>query len=153
MRKPIEFRGGLKLAGHPLHTVLVHFPIAFLSAVPLLQAAGLLGWGWGWVLAFFAQVIGLATALPAAATGLFDLAGLADRPAPVSLANRHMLVMLGAVAFAGGGLYLQGGPEAVRGGTAFATLGLSSCGLALLIWGGWLGGELVFRHGVGQEKD
>ncbi len=153
MRKPIEFRGGLKLAGHPMHTVLIHFPIAFLSAAPLLLAAGMLGWEGGWSLAFWAQAAGVATALPAAAAGLADFAGLPDRPATVALANRHMMVMLAAVAVAGGSLYLQGGPEAVHGGKAIATLGLSLCSLALLVWGGWQGGELVFRHGIGQEKD
>ena len=153
MRKPIELRQGLKVAGHPLHAALIHFPMAFLLAAFPLQLAGWLGWNQGWMLGFWAQAAGFVTALPAAATGLINLAGLSGRPAALALANRHMLVMLSAVAASGCGLFLQGGPEAVQGGTAFAILGLSLTNLALLTLGGWLGAEMVFRHGVAQEKD
>lgn len=152
MSKLMEFHQGVKVGGHPLHVLLTHFPLAFLSVVFPLELAALLGWATGWTLAFWAQVAGLAASLPAAATGLLDLAALRDRPAADALANRHMYVMLGAVSAAGGGLFLKGGPAPVHGWEAFVILGLSLCSLGLLAWGGWLGGELVFRHGVAQKQ-
>lgn len=161
MGKLMETRRGLKLTGHPVHAALAHFPMAFLMAVFPLEAAGLLGWETGRLLAWWAQAAGLFFAVPTALSGLFDLAALsgpADRPRLSALANRHMAVMLGAVPAFGLGLFLKGGPGpggpgAPSGPGAIVTLGLSLVGLSLLVWGGWLGGEMVFRHGAAQNPE
>lgn len=159
-------RKGLTLTGHPVHAALAHFPMAFLMAVFPLEAAGWLGWGTGWMLAWWAQAAGLLFAVPAALTGLFDLAALTgsgDRPRLAGLANRHMAVMLAMVSAFGVGMLLKGGPDAggedpggqgpLSGPRAIVTLGLSLLGCLLLIWGGWLGGEMVFRHGAAQNPE
>jgi uncharacterized membrane protein len=148
----VEFRGGLRVGGHPLHSLLIHFPIAFLLAVPALEAAGWLAdWREGWRLAWLAQVAGLAASVPAALSGLVDLA-MARKPAVSALGNLHMLAMTGSVSLMGLSLYLKGGTSAVPPGRLFATLGLSASAAALLIWGAWLGGEMVFRHGAGSRE-
>jgi uncharacterized membrane protein len=156
----METRNGLKLTGHPVHAALTHFPMAFLMVVFPLEAAGWLGWDMGWQLAWWAEAAGLLSAVPAAFTGLFDLAALTG-PKLSALANRHMAVMLGTVSAFGLGMFLKGGPQPVgqgpggpsplSGPEAIITLGLSLIGLLLLVWGGWLGGEMVFRHGAAQN--
>jgi uncharacterized membrane protein len=144
----------LTLTGHPVHAALTHFPMAFLMAVFPLEAAGVAGWETGWSLAWWAEVAGLLFAVPTALTGLFDLAALSgppERPRLSALANRHMAVMLAMVAAFGMDLFLKGGPGPLSGPWAIVTLGLSGLGCLLLVWGGWLGGEMVFRHGAAQN--
>src|SRR4051812_27160438 len=102
MRKLLEFRDGIRVAGHPLHSVLIHFPLALLFLVWPLEMAGWLG-GWKecWRLAFLAQAAGLAAAIPAAVTGLVDLTAQAGKPGVASLGNLHMMAMLGSVSLFG----------------------------------------------------
>ena len=152
MHSLLEFRKGVRVAGHPLHTVLVHFPVAFLSLVFPLEVLGWRGgWETCWGLAFLSNAAGLATALPAALAGFPDLLGLAAKPKASALANLHMLVMLSSVCVFGLDLYLRGGPDPVHGNRVFVILGLSCLGMLLIVWGGWLGGELIFRHRAGIQ--
>ena len=132
--------------------MLVHFPMAFWLLVfpcEFLAWAGELDLGRR--IAFWANAAGLATSLPAALTGLLDLSGL-KTPRSAILGNRHMVFMLSAMAFFGADFFLGMGVGAKSGFTLFLNLGLSFGGTVLLVCGGWLGGELVFRHGAGQER-
>src|SRR5690606_12551127 len=95
----LEFRSGLRVLGHPLHALLVHFPLAFWALVfPLQLAALALGWDTGWRLALWANLLALAAALPTMIAGLVDLAapGHVEGAAATRTANRHMYVMLSA---------------------------------------------------------
>jgi uncharacterized membrane protein len=153
MRPPVEFRNGLRVAGHPLHALLVHFPIAFWSLVFPLELSGWwLGWDPGWRLAFLANAAGLVGAVAAALTGLPDLMALSDNPKASAAANLHMIVMTGALAIFASEIWLRHGPGPASGPRVFAILGLSLSGTLVLLWGGWLGGELVFRHGAGRAE-
>lgn len=151
MRKLVDTRKGLKLLGHPVHSLLIHFPMAFLSVVFPLEVLAWSGWTTAWTLAFWAHAAGVAAALPAALAGLPDLIALKDRPAASGTGNLHMLAMTGAAGLFGLGLFLKGGTAPVLGGMAFVILGLSLSGTLLLLAGGWLGGELVYRHGAAQS--
>jgi uncharacterized membrane protein len=94
----------------------------------------------------------LASAVPAALSGLFDLIAHSRKPEVSSLGNLHMLAMAGAVSLMGLSLYLKGGTAAIPPPRLFAILGLSAGATALLIRGGWLGGEMVYRHGAGSRR-
>ncbi len=147
----LEFRPGPRVAGHPLHVLLVHFPLAFWSLVFPLEFLGwALEWETGWRLAFWMNVLALAAALPTLLSGLLDLLGVKEEPA-ASVANRHMYVMLSAMTVFVADVLLRIGSQVPNGSRAFFNLGLTLCGLALLGWGGWLGGELVLRHRVGAK--
>ncbi len=153
MRLPVEISEGLRVGGHPLHAILIHFPMALLLLVPALETLGwLAGWVDGWKLAWWAQAAGLASAVPAALSGLFDLVAQSRKPGISSLGNLHMLAMTGAVSLMGLSLYLKGGTAAIPPPGLFAILGLSTGAASLLIWGGWLGGEMVYRHGAGSRR-
>jgi uncharacterized membrane protein len=150
MRRLLEYRDGLRFMGHPMHSILIHFPIALLLLVLPLEAAGSLGhWPDCWRIAWFAQAAGLVAALPAAATGLVDLTAQSAKPAVSKTGNLHMYAMLGAVSLFGLSLYLKGGTAPIPPPALFAILALSFTGSVLIAWGGWLGGEMVFRHGAG----
>jgi uncharacterized membrane protein len=155
MQSPLAYRdGSLRLFGHSLHVLLVHFPLGLWPLVMPLELAGWLGgWRMGWRLAFWANALALLAALPTAATGLIDLLGLKRGAAAERAANLHMTAMLGAAALFGGELCFHPPGAAISAPAAFVNLGLTLLGSAALFWGGWLGGELVFRHGAGRIEE
>lgn len=153
MSRLIDFRDGLRVGGHPLHAILIHFPMAFWMAVfPLELAGAWSGWDVCWGLAYTVNAAGLVLAVPAALAGLPELLALAKRPKESGLANAHMLVMVGAMGIFALELYLRHGAAPPGGSMRIVILALSSAGLLLLMAGGWLGGELVFRYGAGREQ-
>lgn len=138
------------LGGHPLHPMLVGFPItlfigAFVTDVVYL-ATNEAFWARGsvWLLA-----AGVAMGLLAAIPGAIDLLTL-EHPRRWRLAWIHGLLNLGLVTLAAVNLFLRWrNPE-----SAVAPLGilLSAICVGLLAITGWLGGEMVYRHGVGVSK-
>jgi uncharacterized membrane protein len=143
-----------RVAGHPLHPALAHFPIGlWLAAV----AWDLLGWWeasnplW-WQLSFGCLALGLAAALPAAATGLVEFFALPPDEPAIDTATAHMMAMASATFIFGASWFLRAKSGAAEPPTAWA-LALAFAGAAVLVVGGWLGGTLVYRHGVGREDD
>jgi len=141
---------GLRLFGHPLHLMLVHFPIALWSVSLLGNAA----WFWRGVslwaeMAFWSVAVGLVLAVPVAVTGFVDyLAIPRDKPAE-RIALWHMVVMLGAAGIFAISLIVQGTPAVATRPRMIAVTMLSAGGLVLMGFGAWLGSELVLRHGIG----
>lgn len=141
-----------KIGGHPIHPMLIPFPIAFLVAAFLCDLAY-------WILAetFWADAsvwaIGsaLVFSLAAAVAGLADFFG---NPAirALTTAWQHMIGNIVAVLLSFGNFALrlsQGSSEAVLpwGFT------LSAVVVLLLLYTGWKGGDLVYRHRVGMHPE
>lgn len=132
------------LIGHPIHAMLVHFPIAFvvgtlgtdllwwLVADPFWQRAGL----WLAGLAFFS---GIAAALAGTAE-LVLVRGIRIRVASWTHATAAMMLL--SILAVNWGLRLTGG-EVLPHGLALSALGVVFAGFA-----GWHGGKLVLDHGV-----
>jgi uncharacterized membrane protein len=141
--------------GHPLHPPLTDAAIGMYTLAAALGVVGALGWideaaaGKGM---FLALVGGLISGALAAAAGLLDLLAI-DRSAPVfRTAILHMLSMVTAtVLFLVAAIVQHGGYEdgTVTGGG----LALALIAFAALTVGGWLGGALVFRHGLRVEQE
>lgn len=146
----LSFRGGLRVAGHPLHAMLVHFPLALWLLVFPLELSALAGWAPGWAFSFWVNALALAFAVPTVGAGWVDFAAIRDADASRT-ANRHLYVMLSAGAVFAAAALLRGGPRPPSG-SPLLSLGLSLSGALLLTWGGWLGGKLVFHHGVGADS-
>jgi uncharacterized membrane protein len=137
-----------KVAGHPIHPMLIYFPIAFLVGAFLADIAyaidGDPGFAKGavWLLG-----LGVVTALIAALAGFADFFG-DRRIRRIGDAWQHMIGNLVAVALAVASLIirLEAGAEA-----AVVPLGLllSTAVVVIIVFTGWKGGELVFRHRVG----
>lgn len=138
------------LRGHPLHPMLVGFPItlcigAFVTDLVYL-ATNEAFWARGsvWLLA-----AGVAMGLLAAIPGTIDLLTI-EHARRWRVAWIHGLMNFGLVTLAALNLFLRwGDPEA-----AVAPFGilLSAICVGLLAITGWLGGEMVYRHGVGVSK-
>jgi uncharacterized membrane protein len=135
--------------GHPLHPPLTDVVI---GAYTTSAALGFLGWlgvaedrlASAWWLAL---VVGLIVSAPTALTGLADWLGI-KRGTPLwTTATAHMLAMLTATVFFGlAAIFGHGGYDAgeVTGGSLFLTL----LGYGTLTAGGYLGGTVVFVHGM-----
>lgn len=151
---------GLRFLGHPLHPALVHLPLGLCVASLLWDVAGILarrgGLGWAglspetWFdLGRVTLVVGLVTAVPAAITGFIDYVAIpADDPAE-STAGWHLLATGSALTAFLAGLLLRLGAAADDGDAL--VVGMSALGASLLGLGGWLGGHLVYEHGVGRS--
>jgi uncharacterized membrane protein len=140
-----------KIGGHPIHPMLIVFPIAFLLATLVCDLVYLSNGRSDWADAAIWMVgAGVITALVAALAGFTDFLG-DERVRYLPDAWRHMVGNLIAVALAAISWILratQGAEEAV------APWGVTLSVIVALILGytGWKGGELVFRHRVGVRE-
>lgn len=144
------------LAGHPIHAMMVHFPIAFTFG---LVGADLLYWWNGdpfWARAGLWFVgIAFVAAVAAGLAGLTELLlvrGIRNRVA--SWAHGVAAVMLTALLGVNWGLRLSDPGAVLPEGLALTFLCAVMTGIA-----GWHGGRLIFDHGIGlmaaeeDEKD
>jgi uncharacterized membrane protein len=137
-----------RIAGHPIHPMLVPFPIAFFVATLL---ADIVFWrtgnsGWA-VAAMWLLGAGLVGAALAAVAGLTDFLGDA-RVRALTHAWLHAIGNVVAVVISLISFWLRYSHGAEAGALPTG-IWLSLIVVALLLVTGWLGGELVFRHRVG----
>lgn len=147
-------RSTAKVAGHPLHPMIVPFPIAFLVSA-LVTDIGYLNTGSdGWATASMWMLgAGISMALLAAVLGLTDFLG--DRKIRMHRAAwLHMVGNVIAVAVAAVNFYLRATGDAAAA-IAPAGVTLSAAVVVILLFTGWMGWELVYRHrtGVSEEPD
>jgi uncharacterized membrane protein len=142
----------IRFLGHPIHPPLVHFPMAFLLLpFPLEAASAVLGMPDLLRYATYAGGLGLLAAIPALITGFLDFAALGSDEKAMDKAIWHMLLMLAGVAclagdFAAGFARGTDAPLLLR-------LALSGVGLTVIAMGGFVGADLIWRHGVGREEE
>lgn len=138
------------VAGHPLHPMLIPFPIAFLSAALLTDLAFWFTGDLFWARASLWLVgAGFVMGCLAAAAGIMDfmaLSGARDSRAGHVHAGGNTLVLI--FAFVSWMIRLQD----AAGGVLPWGLTLSVLTVLLLMVTGWMGGELVYRRGVGLTR-
>jgi len=137
------------LPGHPLHPPLTDLTIgtytfatiaAILDVLNIVQSNAAYGW---WI----ALVVGLCSTVLTATTGFFDWLDIEWGSELWKTATLHLTAMVAATvvfllaAIVGHGSYTHGN---VSGGAFVLTL----VGFVLLTTGGWLGGAIVFVHGM-----
>lgn len=136
-----------KIAGHPIHPMLVPFPIVFFVSAFVTDLVYLSAGEGGWATAsMWLLAAGLVTALLAALAGLADFFG-DQRVRALKDARLHLVGNVTAVLLEAVNLFLRYG----SGAEIIDSLGIILSGVVVLIllFTGWKGGELVFRHGVG----
>jgi uncharacterized membrane protein len=134
------------IRNHPIHPMLVAVPIGLWLFAVVADLVHLLGGGPTWKdVARYTIGGGIVGALLAAVPGLVDLTTISDRKVR-RVALIHLTVNLVAVAAFAVSFWLRLG-DPLGGIPALVSL----AGLILLGVGGWLGGELVFVHGMGVE--
>jgi uncharacterized membrane protein len=135
-----------KIGSHPIHPMLIYFPIAafvftLVADIALLNTNNEFWFFAGrWLL-----IAGLITALLAAVAGLIDFLG-SDQIRSITAAWVHAGGNVTIVLLESVNLYLRYGSS----GTTVTSMevALSAVCVVLLLVTGWLGGELVYRHRV-----
>lgn len=136
------------IAGHPIHPMLIPFPVAFLVTAfvtdVVARQTGTAGWA---VASMWLIGAGVVMALAAAIFGFTDFIGDA-RIRGISAAWQHLIGNLIAVVVALINFYLRykNGAQTEAAG---AGLWLSLVTVLLLLFNGWKGWELVYRGRVG----
>ncbi|MCR2822766.1 DUF2231 domain-containing protein [Lederbergia panacisoli] len=147
-------RGKLRLFGHPVHPVVTHFPMALL---PVSLLGDLLGvWtdaSFWWSFSFYNLAIGLVMSIPALITGTIDFLVIPQKGAPERIALRHMTIMISAITMYAASFFIRIGVETPFGWRLTSSISLSFLGLIFLLIGGWLGGQLVYRHAIGSKPN
>jgi uncharacterized membrane protein len=139
-------RSTAKIGNHPIHPMLVPFPIvcfilALVCDVLFTQGHTELATASKWLLG-----IGLVMAALAAVAGLTDFFG--EKRIQGSDAIKHMLANVAAVVLEIINFFLRLNNDAAIG--KFGVY-LSIVVVLILLYSGWKGGDLVFKHGMGVE--
>jgi uncharacterized membrane protein len=140
MRTPARF------LGHPLHVVLVPLPLGLWTFALVADVAAAVTGNADWrTVALYTMGGGVAGALLAAVPGLIDLLSLRGTRA-LRTGVFHMSVNLAAVALFALNFFLR-----LRTPDYAGPVLLTVLGVALIAVSGWLGGQLVYVHGVGVD--
>ena len=138
-----------KLLGHPVHQMLIVFPLGLLAMAVIFDLLALvLGNGYWSEIAYWMIAAGVVTGLLAAPFGTIDWFAIpsgtrAKRIGAVHGVGNVGVVLLFAVS------WLMRGDAPAAPDTFALTLSFAAGSLALFT--GWLGGELVDRLGVGVD--
>lgn len=146
-------RSKAKLFGHPMHPMLIAFPVAFYTGTLvsgiIYAASENLFW---FRVAMVCNVAGVVMALVAAIPGLIDYASVIERRSQANKdATKHMLINVGVVAIFALNLLLNLGNWYDALPPAGSTILLSLVGVGLTGVAGGLGWKLVQTHHVGIE--
>jgi uncharacterized membrane protein len=139
-----------RVMGHPIHPILVPFPIGLLTTSVIFDLVYLFTGGVRWAeISFWMIAAGVVGGLLAAVFGLIDWHGIPSGTRAKSIGLGHGLSNVLMVAlFAVGWLLRSGAP----GDPGVLPIVLSFLGVGFASLGGFLGGELVFRMGIGVAE-
>jgi uncharacterized membrane protein len=135
-----------QIAKHPIHPMLVAIPIGLWVFSLICDLVGLSqGASPNWqIVAYYTMVGGIAGALIAAVPGFIDMLALPWGLKRIAL--MHMSINLTVVALYIVNVYLR-----MREVQSGAAVWLSVIAIAMLVVSGWLGGKMVYVHGVAVD--
>jgi uncharacterized membrane protein len=137
------------LPGHPLHPPLTDATIGiytfatiagFIEAIGITERNGAIGWWLG-------LVIGLIVTVPTALTGLAEWLTISWRSDLWWTATYHLCSMVTATVFFGLAAIFGHGAY-THGNVSAGAYALTVIGFGFLTLGGWLGGAVVYVHGM-----
>lgn len=140
-----------RLFGHPIHAMLIVFPLGLLATAVAFDIVGLVGKDAAWFqISFWMIAAGIIGGLLAAVFGLTDWLAIPSGTRAQRIGLWHgvgnvVVVLLFVVSW-----FLRSPTPQSPPVLAFV---LSFVAVALALVTGWLGGELVYRLGIGVDKD
>ena len=138
------------VAEHPVHPMLIPFPIAlwiFSLASDLIFLFGFGGVVWKDI-ALYTMIGGIIGGLVAAIPGYIDYRSLTD-PVIVRVDKMHLGINVGLIFL----FTINAGLRVLNGTEALVPVFLSLLGVGGLGVSGWLGGELVYVQGVAVQPE
>jgi len=138
-----------KVFGHPIHQMLVVFPLGLFSTAVIFEVIHLVGGGPTWsIVAFWMIGAGVIGGLCAAVPGAIDWLGIPRDTRAHRIGLLHGMGNVCVVVLFTVSWFLR---RANPGDPPVAAIALMLVGGALVLVTGWLGGELVDRLGVGVD--
>lgn len=141
----------MRLWGHPVHPMLVHFPIALWTVAVVAYIGDATGVEGAAAVAKFSNGAGLIIALLAMTAGLMELRLIDGRSDAMRIAASHMMAMAAAwvcfmLALV---MTISTGASLGKETAQLASIASTTVGFLLMSVGGWLGGRLVYEFGIG----
>jgi uncharacterized membrane protein len=139
----------IKFVGHPLHPILIVFPLGLLATAAAFDIAALVSGDKGWFnISFWIMGAGILGGLLAALPGLVDWVAIPKNTRAKAIGLWHgggnvVVLLLFAISW-----FIRRGRAEVPNNGALV---LSFCAVVLALITSWLGGELVHRLGVGVD--
>jgi uncharacterized membrane protein len=140
----------IKLAGHPLHPILIVFPLGLLATAAAFDIAALVAHNNSWFnISYWVMGAGILGGLLAALPGLVDWVAIPNNTRAKAIGFWHgggngVVLILFAVSW-----FIRRERAEVPSKGALVS---SFIGVLLALITGWLGGELVDRLGVGVDN-
>jgi uncharacterized membrane protein len=138
-----------KLLGHPIHPMLIVFPLGLLATAVVFDVVALVNSNpSGYRLSFWMIAAGIIGGLCAAVFGLIDWLAIPEgtRAKGIGLLHGGLNVLVVLLFIASWWMRRSGADI-----PSTAALVLSFAGVSVALVSGWLGGELVGRLGVGVD--
>lgn len=138
-------RSKARILNEPIHPMLVHFPIAFLTGAVAFDIAGVvLDQLTLWTVGGYLAGVGILMALLAAVPGFIDyIYTVPPNSSGRKRATQHMVLNLIAVALYALAWFLRGDP-AVQ--PDIPVIGLEVLGFGCLLVAGWMGSKLIYDN-------
>jgi|SRR6185369_12050878 len=138
----------MRLFGHPIHPMLVHFPIVLWTATTGAAIAAVFGVTEAERVAAFANGAGLIIALPAMLAGALELRTIDSRSPAMRVATWHMMAMATAWVCFLVAVMASFASGLDRTTAQMAAAASAVVGFLVMAIGGWLGGRLVYEYGI-----
>jgi uncharacterized membrane protein len=136
-----------KIAGHSIHQILIVFPLGLLATAVVFDAVYLATANEAMrVVAYWMLVAGILGGLVAAPFGTIDWLAIPTGTRARRVGLYHGLTMVAAIVLFAGSWWMRYSTPDRPAPSAYV---LSYVGAVVAVIGGWLGGELVARLGVG----
>jgi uncharacterized membrane protein len=141
---------GVKLLGHSVHPMLIVFPLGLMATAVVFDFVQMcVNGGLFAAVSYWLLVGGLIGGALAAVFGFIDWTYIPRGTRAKSIGLIHGLVNAVALVLFAISLYVRHGDGYSTPGTAVV---FSAAGAGIALAGGWLGGELVERLGVGVHE-
>lgn len=140
-----------RLFGHAIHPILIVYPLGLLTTAVIFDVIYLVTGNSTWTtVSFWMMAAGIVGGLIAAVFGFIDYLNIPNGTRAKRIGMFHGLANLGVMILFIASWLLRNDQPFSPTTTAMA---LSFTGTAVSLLGGWLGGELVERLGVGVASD
>src|SRR5213595_2297970 len=138
-----------RLLGHPIHPMLIVFPLGLLATAVAFDILGLVQGDSSWFgISYWMIAAGIIGGLLAAIFGLIDWIAIPSGTRAKRIGLWHGATNVVVTFLFIASWLLRGGPGQMP---AISALACSFIAVVLALVGGWLGGELVDRLGIGVD--
>jgi len=140
---------GARALGHPVHPMIVAFPLGLLGTAVVFDIIGLIENSYSWFrISFWMFAAGIIGGLLAAVFGLVDWLAVPARTRAKQIGLYHAVLNVAVVVLFAASWFLRKSNDEYP--TAIA-LALSFTAACVSVIGAWLGGELIYRLGIGVD--